>query len=147
LTTVIDANLLIALIFPTTYTAPAEAHITKWQSGRELMIAPTLLWYEIDSAIRQQVHVRRLAPQEALFAMDKLRSIQVSLYSPTLPLSKAAIQWAGRIGHAKCYDAHYLALAEQERAEFWTADQRLRNAAHAAGATWVHWIGQTPDGR
>jgi predicted nucleic acid-binding protein len=57
-------------------------------------------------------------------------------------LRERALRWADRLGHAKAYDAHYLALAEQEGLELWTADRRLSNGAQQAGAHCVHWIGE-----
>ncbi|HSR30541.1 MAG TPA: type II toxin-antitoxin system VapC family toxin [Anaerolineae bacterium] len=62
--------------------------------------------------------------------------------SPPVHLHERALRWADRLGHSKAYDAHYLALAEQEGIELWTADRRLANGAQQAGAHWVHWIGE-----
>ena len=39
------------------------------------------------------------------------------------------------------HDAHYLALAESQRCECWTADERLRNTVKRELA-WVRWIGE-----
>jgi predicted nucleic acid-binding protein len=37
------------------------------------------------------------------------------------------------------YDAHYLALAEHEKCEYWTADTRLWNAVRDK-LPWVHQL-------
>lgn len=39
------------------------------------------------------------------------------------------------------YDAHYLALAEREGCDFWTADERLWKAVRPQ-LTWVRWLGE-----
>ena len=38
-------------------------------------------------------------------------------------------------------DAYYLALAEMERCEFWTADERLYNSVKD-GFPLIHWLGE-----
>lgn len=38
------------------------------------------------------------------------------------------------------YDPHYLALAEREGCEYWTADARLWNTVKGKLA-WVRWLG------
>jgi len=43
-------------------------------------------------------------------------------------LSKQAITLAQQYSLPATYDAHYLALAEHEKCEYWTADSRLCNA-------------------
>ena len=66
---------------------------------------------------------------------------------PSPELHDRAWYWAGRLNQSKTYDAQYVALAELERADFWTADRRLVNGARQAGAGWVHWIGEEESGR
>jgi predicted nucleic acid-binding protein len=76
-------------------------------------------------------------------AMRKVMALNIRCLPPTLELHERALHWADRLGHSKTYDAHYLALAEQQRAAFWTADRRLANGTRQAGVTWVHWIGES----
>jgi predicted nucleic acid-binding protein len=42
-----------------------------------------------------------------------------------LTLYQRAFELATRFGHPRAYDAHYLAVAEQEGCELWTMDRRL----------------------
>jgi predicted nucleic acid-binding protein len=37
-------------------------------------------------------------------------------------------------------DAHYLALAEQQNCEYWTADTRLWNTVRGK-LSWIRWLG------
>jgi len=46
------------------------------------------------------------------------------------------------LGQSIAYNAQYAALAEQYRAELWSADRRLVNALQAQGADWAHWMGE-----
>ena len=57
-------------------------------------------------------------------------------------LHEKALQWAERLGQKQAYDAQYLALSEQLRTNFWTADKRLAINAQQAGAPWVRDIEQ-----
>lgn len=50
------------------------------------------------------------------------------------------MDFASRFAQPAAYDAHYLALAEREGCEYWTADQRLWNTVKAA-LPWVRWLG------
>ncbi len=38
------------------------------------------------------------------------------------------------------YEAHYLALAEREACDYWTADERLWNGVKGE-LSWVRWLG------
>ena len=60
-----------------------------------------------------------------------------------LRLHERALRLAAELGHAKTYDAHYLALAKELRVELWTADRRLANGARTIGIDWVRWIGES----
>jgi predicted nucleic acid-binding protein len=53
-----------------------------------------------------------------------------------------ALRWAHQLGHSKAYDTHYLAVAEHEGIELWTAGRRLANGAPHTGVRWVHWVGE-----
>ncbi len=51
------------------------------------------------------------------------------------------MELAERFRRPATYDPHYLALAEREGCEFWTADERLWNAVKA-DLPWVRWLGE-----
>ena len=59
---------------------------------------------------------------------------------------RAAYAWAERLGQSRAYDAQYLAVAEQEGLELWTADRRLVRNAEQAGVRWVRRIGEVGEG-
>jgi predicted nucleic acid-binding protein len=40
------------------------------------------------------------------------------------------------------YDSFYLAIAEEFKAELWTADKRLINSLQDHKPTWLHWAGE-----
>jgi predicted nucleic acid-binding protein len=113
-----------------------------WQRTEAALFAPTLLGYEIVTALRKAVVAEMITPDEASDAIGSLLDLDVQMVPPTRDLHDSALQWSERLRQKAAYDAQYLALAEQMGAEFWTADQRLANGAQQTGATWVHWIGE-----
>jgi predicted nucleic acid-binding protein len=55
-------------------------------------------------------------------------------------LLRRAYELATQFNRPTAYDSQYLAVAERLNCEFWTADQRLFNAAHEQ-LPWVKWVG------
>jgi len=136
---VVDANLTIALVLATPYSVQAQALWERWGTEAVQVYAPDLWAYEITSALRKAMSLTGMSLSEAEMYLETLACLGVQLVPPTPELDRLALRWAGRLGQAVAYDAHYLALAEVLGCDFWTADRRL---AAAAGVSWVHWIGQ-----
>jgi len=138
---VIDANLIAAIVLPLPYSERAAKRMTTWKQADTELVAPLLLEYEVVAILRKAVVAEWLTTDLAVDAMKRILALDIRCVRPTPGLHEKALLWAERLGHTKAYDAHYLALAEQESTELWTADQRLVNGAQRAGAHWVHWIG------
>ena len=83
---------------------------------------------------------------EARAVLEELQTLRIHYLAPSLELHVRAWYWADRLNHSKTYDVQYIALAELERADLWTADRRLANGARQAGVDWVHWIGESDPG-
>ena len=144
---VIDANLVAAIVLPLPYSDQATRRITAWKQAGVEMLAPVLLEYEIAAVLRKAVVAQWFTTDVAIEAMANILALNVECLPLTPNLHEQALRWAHRLGHSKTYDAHYVALAEQEGAELWTADRRLANGARQLGVPWVHWIGEvvTPE--
>ncbi len=93
------------------------------------------------SGLRKMIVSNNLSDEGANLGLAKLQAIRIVQMPPSLQLQKATLHWARRLGLRVAYDAAYLALADDLRAEFWTADARLARNAQGLGASWVHWIG------
>lgn len=139
---VIDSNLIAAVVLPLPYSDQATQKIIAWKRAGAELFAPVLLEYEIAAILRKAVVARWLTTDLAVEAIGEVLALNVRCLTPTANLHERALRWADRLGHSKAYDAQYLALAEQEGIELWTADRRLANGAQQAGAHWVHWIGE-----
>jgi predicted nucleic acid-binding protein len=93
------------------------------------------------AALRKAIVAEVITTDEASQAIEDFGALGIQMVAPTRHLHHHVLQWAERLQQKTAYDAHYLALAEQLRADLWTADQRLANGARQAGVSWVHWIG------
>jgi predicted nucleic acid-binding protein len=137
---VVDANLIGALVIPLPYSEAAAQKMSAWKQDREEIFAPTLLEYEVITILRKAVVAKLLSSDGAAEALRMLFDLNIQTISPTPILHQHALRWAGRLEQTKAYDAHYIALAQEMRLDFWTADRHLVNSAHQVGATWVRWI-------
>jgi predicted nucleic acid-binding protein len=144
---VLDANLVIALLLPLPYSNQVWAHYSSWRQDEVELLAPTLLQYQAHAALVRSLAAGWMLPHEAKAALEEMQSLRIHYLAPSPELHVRAWHWSGRLGHTKTYDAQYVALAELERADLWTADRRLVNGARQAGAGWVHWIGEGEPGR
>jgi predicted nucleic acid-binding protein len=142
---VVDANTVVALAIPLPYSAQAARRMTTWQRMEAELFAPTLVEYEMVTALRKAVVMKMITADEAGDAVKSLMALDIQTVVPTRHLHSSALRWSEQLKQKAAYDAQYLALAEQLGADLWTADQRLAHGAQQAGATWVHWIGENLD--
>ena len=139
---VVDANLIAALVLPLPYSDQATQRVMAWKRAGVELFAPVLLEYEIAAILRRAVVAQWLTTDLAVEAIGEILALNICCLAPTADLHERALGWAERLGQSKAYDAHYLALADQEGLELWTADRRVANGSQQAGAHWVHWIGE-----
>ncbi len=140
---VIDANIVAALVLPLPYSDQATRRVATWKEAGVVLYAPLLLEYEVLTILRKAITNGWLTTAAAAIAMGTVSTLNIQCHLPSPELHEQALCWAERLGHSKAYDADYLALAEQLRVDFWTADRRLANGAKQAGAAWVYWIGES----
>lgn len=144
-TLVIDASVTVWALLPILSSLSFDLldRFGEWQAAGHRLVAPPLWLAECTSAIRFAVHKHAALTEEGHEAVQSLFSLGVEILPADVASCQAALRWAEKLGQARAYDGFYLAAAEQEGAEFWTADRRLANAAQQNGATWAHWIGET----
>ena len=137
---VIDANATLGLFLRLPYSQEVDHWLQTWQGEEARLVVPTLWEYECLTGLRRAVTLKLISAQDVERMASDLLALEFHRVAPTLELHKSALLWAERIGQLKVYDAHYLALAENLSAEFWTADKRLFHTLQELGVSWVHSI-------
>ena len=122
----VDANLVIRLMVDPEDTVVRQLWET-WDRPGYQIVAPALLYFEVSNALYQYQKRRLLSHSAVNLALDAALSLPIQLYHEP-DLHRQALSLAKRLSLSATYDAHYLALAQYLRAEFWTADRRLVNA-------------------
>src|SRR5229473_6193391 len=136
-TVVVDTSIVIKWVIDETDSSIAVALLARWISEGLIILAPSLLAYEITNVLYQRLRKGSITLDEAEDALQYvlLRELKLDT-SQNYALSKRAMAFAYQFSLPATYDAHYLALAERENCEFWTADARLLNALNGKLA-WV----------
>jgi predicted nucleic acid-binding protein len=134
---VVDANFGVRSVVRGPHRARYDSFRHARRQRGDEFVAPTLWRYEATSALTKAVRFGPLRPEDARASLALIESLGVRLIPPDEDQTRRAFEWTLRLGRAAAYDSFYLALAEQLGCEFWTADQRLYNAANRP---WVRWL-------
>ena len=144
----VDASLALLWLLPAQRTGQAVDLLEQWTRDGTDLIGPPLFDAEVTSAIRMNVYMKRLIPEEGEEAYESYAALGVEIVSPP-GLSRYAWELAKEYNLPRTYDMQYLALAELEGCEFWTGDRKLINALQDK-AKRIKWIGEyagKPDNR
>lgn len=143
-TVVVDTSIVIKWVLDEPDSAIALALLRKWIGEGTVIRAPALLTYEVTNALYQRVRKGELSFDKAKQALTDVFSSELELnFSERSTLSMRAMELAHQHTLPATYDPHYLALAERENCEYWTADTRLWNGVKGK-LTWVRWLGEYP---
>ena len=141
MTVVVDTSLAIKWVVPEEHTEDALTILNLWKELEETLIAPPLFRSEVTNALHQQVRQRQLTRSEASDALGSLLS-RIAISEPA-GLYARALTLAGELFLGSTYDAMYLALAESEGCEMWTADERFIRSAQPQFPQ-IRWLGEEP---
>ncbi len=99
--------------------------------------APALLEFEVANGLTIAKRRARVGDNDVLKAMDGFTGLGIGLY-PLSPLFRKVLDYSDKYG-ISAYDAAYVALAEDLKANVVTADKRLFNSTRKLKL--VKWIG------
>jgi predicted nucleic acid-binding protein len=134
---VVDASLALKWVLSEADSNTAIALLQTWNTDKMEIIAPAQFTYEATNILYRQIVTNKLSYEEVKKLLTKLLSIGILLnFVQHREISIRAMELSHRFGLPAAYDAHYLALAEHEKCEYWTADARLWNAV-ADKLPWV----------
>jgi len=145
MTVCVDSSIALKWVLQEDGSEEAERLLARWQQEQQKMVAPAHFYVEISSVLRQRTlrtGSDHLEPGEALDALVILLDSGVMIHSSLPNLCCRALSLAEELGQPTTYDAHYLALAESEGCEFWTADDRLYQAVRER-FPWVRLLGES----
>lgn len=136
---VVDASLAMQWLVVETFTVHARGRLASWTAAGIQLLAPSLILSELTNALYKRVRKSELSVADADSALERFERISVDLVVESA-LTRRALALAAAFGLKAAYDAQYLALAEREGCELWTADERLWNST-SSSLPWVRWIG------
>ncbi len=134
----VDASVLISWLVPQQADPRVYELVDGWIEDGVELVGPALLFSEVISVLRLQAHKGTMDAEDVdrivwLFLRLGIRRID------NFTLYRRAFELATRFGHARAYDAHYLAAAEQDSCDLWTADGPLYESAPRE-LPWVHHV-------
>lgn len=137
---VVDTSLVLKWILNESDSGKALALLTQWTRETVVIRAPALLAYEVANSLYQQVRSGKFSLDAAKQGLTNIVLKGVVLdFSSKLAISTRAVEFAHRFNLPATYDAHYLALAEHKKCEFWTADTRMWRVVKGE-LPWVHLL-------
>lgn len=136
-TVVIDTSIAIKWVLSEDDSVIALALLTEWISSSVRMTAPALLAYEASNTLYHNVLRGKITLETAKQGLTKviLKAVRINSFRDK-SLSTRAIEFAQQFKMPATYDAYFLALAEREECELWTADTRLWKAVQGE----ISWV-------
>ncbi len=123
---VLDASILVRAVVPDQLY---HREVRSWLATVTEALAPTLLPFEVTTAIRHLECTRTIAGETADAALSAALRVRVTLRTPS-GLHLRAFQLARELSVSRTRETAYLALALTEQCPLFTLDERfLRNCA------------------
>ncbi len=139
---IVDANVAIKWVLREDDSHIARSLLSRWIKEQVVVLAPTLFTYEITNILYRKARQGEISLDRAKLGITKILSTGLEIadleeFGPSINIR--AIELAGQFNLPATYDAHYLALAEREGYNLWTADTRMWNAVKGK-LNWVNNI-------
>jgi len=124
-TACVDTSLILKCLM----YEPGSDAATAWLEAHQAndLVAPWILLVEVASVLLRKAQQGYISDHEAGEALDLLDMLRIRLHSDSA-LVHRAFELAVRMGLPVVYDTLYLAVAEREHCDLWTADARFVRA-------------------
>jgi len=137
-TVCVDASVVAHVLSKSDPASSYQQIWNQWQADENVIVAPTLMLYEICNALHRSVLAGRSTALEGERLLEVALNLEVQFYGD-VDLHRQALKIAQRENLPASYDAHYLALSERLGVELWTGDRRLFNTVRSR-LSWVHLV-------
>jgi predicted nucleic acid-binding protein len=128
---VVDANLLVALVSGDPRGNQVLQHFTNWLTHGVEIHAPFLAQYEIANALTRLIVGKAFPGDKVEEAWNNIAVLPITYHE--LVSVKRVVEIALALNRQNAYDAAYVALAEELKADLWTLDGPLYRNAQALG--------------
>lgn len=118
----VDASLVLKCLTWEDGSDRALQWLKSW--AEEQIIAPPFLCLEVASVLRQKMRRGEVSREDCIEALRLLDGLGIT-YVWDSELLDRAFAMAIDLDQPTVYDTAYLALAEREQCELWTADERF----------------------
>lgn len=119
-----DASIALRWVLKDEKEPRADALLRQWAVTLTDILVPPLFLSEITNALYLSVKRQRLSTDEAGLALQTILQAGMRVIEPS-ELYLRSLEMAIDYGTTNAYDTIYMALAEIEDCELWTADERL----------------------
>jgi predicted nucleic acid-binding protein len=134
---VVDASIILKWVLPDEDNRrEALAMRADWISGPMLLVAPTLLTYEVANGLVMATRKKRILDRELRDALGHL----AVLWPKSIAVYPEAVTDVAQRLQLTAYDAAYVALASALDCPLWTGDRTLWRSARASLPS-ARWIG------
>ncbi|MBU1088934.1 type II toxin-antitoxin system VapC family toxin [Patescibacteria group bacterium] len=124
-----DANIIIKLIIEEDYSDKAKHLFVQIIKDEKTIISPSFAKVEIFSVLRKKIFFKKLNQAKLAKNLLKLPKLKINYISENWKLLDLAMELAKKLKETVVYDCIYLALAQQQKAIFVTADKKFFNKA------------------
>ncbi|HEY8502297.1 MAG TPA: type II toxin-antitoxin system VapC family toxin, partial [Solirubrobacterales bacterium] len=115
MTVVLDANVVVALSLDDARAGVVERQLRAWESAGEPLHAPSLFRFEVANALTRSVVAGTVDFADAKAAWQRIVAMPIALHD--LEDGPAAIEVAQQLQRRSAYDAAYVVLAQELKAD------------------------------
>jgi predicted nucleic acid-binding protein len=141
----LDTSVVVSYLVPNENEPQADALILEAVLGIARLVAPAFAWAEVGSVLRKKIRMGLLTQEEAKGCYEDFGNLPID-YIDGESVRARSWELAEQYQLPTLYDAAFLACAESESAQFWTADKVLL-AKLSPRPSYVHQLGTAASDR